>query len=152
MTRILLTAVSALALAGAAQAAPHGHSDFVRDYDTNKDGAVTKAEFDAVRAERLKTMDADKDGRVSEAEYIAEYAARLEAELAASTDEPERKDTIRERQLAQAKVRYAVLDKDKNGDLTAAEFAASGARAFAEQDGDGDGVVKAGEPKKTAEK
>ncbi|ATQ44746.1 hypothetical protein [Caulobacter mirabilis] len=143
-----LAAVSALALAGAVQAAPHGQSDFIRDYDSNKDGTVTSAEFEAVRTARLKAMDLDGDGRVSEAEYIGEYATRLDAKLAASTASAEEKAATREGQLKQAKVRYDVLDGDKNGDLTAAEFAASGKRAFAEQDGDGDGVVKAGEPKR----
>ncbi len=145
-----LAAASALALAGAARAAPHGQSDFIRDYDSNNDGVVTSAEFDAVRTTRLKGMDTDGDGdgRVSEAEYVGEYAARLDAKLAASTASAEEKAAIREGQLKQAKVRYAVLDGDKNGDLTTAEFAASGKRAFAEQDGDGDGVVKAGEPKR----
>lgn len=146
--QVLLTAAAVALLSTTAQAAPHGQSDFVRDYDTDKDGVVTQAEFDAVRASRLKAMDTDGDGKVSEAEYVGEYVARLDAELAASTASAEEKAKIREGQIKQAHVRYGVLDKDKNGDLTAAEFAASGARAFAEQDGNGDGVVKAGEPKK----
>ncbi|MBP7704008.1 MAG: hypothetical protein KA105_01840 [Caulobacter sp.] len=147
---ILRTTLCALALvlvAGAAQAAPHGQADFVRDYDTDKDGVVTKAEYEAIRVSRLKAMDVDGDGRVSETEYVGEYAARLEAELAASTGTD--KDAVRAGQMKQAHVRYGVMDSDKNGDLTAAEFNASGARAFASHDGDGDGVVKAGEAKKT---
>lgn len=141
----------AIVAATAAQAAPHGQSDFLRDYDTDKDGVVTKAEFDALRASRLKAMDADGDGKVSEAEYVGEYVVRLDAQLAASTASAEEKARIREGQIKQTHVRYGVLDKDKNGDLTAAEFAASGARAFAEHDGDGDGAVKAGEARKARE-
>lgn len=141
--------VVAIAAAATAQAAPHGQSAFVQDYDTDKDGVVTRAEFDALRASRLKAMDTNGDGKVSEAEYVGEYVARLDAELAASTASAEDKAKTREGQIKQAHVRFNVLDKDKDGDLTVAEFAASGARAFAEHDGDGDGVVKAGEAKKT---
>lgn len=147
----IATLALTLAFGAAAQAAPHGQSEFVTDYDTNKDGSVTLAEYNAVRETRLKAMDVNADGRVSEDEYVGEYAARLEAELAASTAVADAKESVRERQMKQAHVRFNVLDSDKNGDLTAAEFNASGARAFGEHDGDGDGVVKAGEAKRTAE-
>lgn len=145
---ILRTALFALAFATAAQAAPHGQSDFVTDYDTNKDGAVAKAEFDAIRTARLAGMDTNADGKVDEAEYLAEYLVRLDAQLAASSDSAEDKAKAREGQIAQTHVRFGVLDKDKDKDLSAIEFNDSGDRSFAGHDGDGDGVVKAGEPKK----
>jgi Skp family chaperone for outer membrane proteins len=148
--RTCLSALTLVLAAGtAAQAAPHGQSEFVRDYDTSKDGVVTLDEYNAIRKARLKSMDANADGKIDEAEYVAEYSARLETELAASTDTDEDKKVTRRRQIDQAHVRFGVLDKDKDKDLTVAEFHASGARAFAEHDGDGDGVVKAGEPKKS---
>jgi len=150
--RVCLSALALALVAGAAvQAAPHGQSEFVRDYDTNKDGAVTRDEYEAVRGARLKGMDADGDGRVSHAEYVGEYAARLDAELAASSESAEARAATRAGQMKQADIRYGVLDTDKNDDLSAAEFSASGVRAFASHDGDGDGVVKAGEAKKAGE-
>lgn len=137
-----------LAASTAAQAAPHGQPEFVRDYDTNKDGTVTLDEYNGVREARLKAMDTNGDGKVDEAEYVGEYTARLDAELAASTDSDEDKKVTRRRQLDQAHVRFNVLDKDKDKDLTVAEYHASGERAFTSHDGNGDGVVKDGEAKK----
>ena len=93
-------------------------------------------------------MDLNKDGFVDEAEYVSEYQGRLSAQLAASSDTAEHKAEEEVRQIRQAHVRFGVLDSDKDKKMSAEEFAASGARAFAEQDGDGDGVVSAGEKKK----
>ena len=134
--------------AAAAHAAPHEHSAFITDYDLDKDGKVTAAEFKEVRGQRFAATDADENSGLSEAEYVGEYQGRLETQLAASSDSDERKAEQRARQIRQAHVRFGVLDKDKDGQIVPAEFDASGQRAFAEQDGDGDGVITAGEKKK----
>lgn len=130
----LLAAVPALA-------APHGGSAFLQDYDTNHDGQVTRAEFDAARVQRFQATDANKDGTVSEAEYVGEYSVRLEQQLAASSLTDDKKEEQRQRQIRQAHVRFEVLDGDKDKKMTQAEFDVSGARAFAEHDLDNDGVV-----------
>lgn len=132
----LLTAAT-----GSAVAAPHEGSAFIHDYDTDHDGKVTRAEFDAVRAARFKATDANGDGWVSEDEYVAEYSARLEQQLAASELTEPKKVEERQRQIRQAHVRFGVLDKDKDQKMVQAEYDASGARAFAEQDNDKDGAV-----------
>ena len=147
---LAVTAALLAMAAGTAHAAPHEHSAFVADYDLDKDGKVTQAEFKTARDQRYAATDANKDGGVDEAEYVAEYEARLDAQLAASTDTAERKAEEKVRQIRQAHVRFDVLDKDKDGRMSQAEFDASGARAFAEQDGDGDGIVTAAEPKRQA--
>lgn len=151
--RLPLAMTAALLALGAAsaQAAPHEHSAFIADYDLDKDGKVTAQEFQSVRAQRYAATDANKDGGVDETEYVEEYRARLEAQLAASDESAERKEEQRARQIRQAHVRFDVLDKDKDGKISAAEYDASGQRAFAEQDGDGDGVITPGEKKKKAE-
>ena len=151
--RLPLAVTAALIALGAAQAqaAPHGHSAFIADYDLDKDGKVTGEEFKTVRAQRYGATDANKDGGVDETEYVEEYRVRLEAQLAASDETAERKEEQRVRQIRQAHVRFGVLDRDKDGKISAAEYDASGQRAFAEQDGDGDGVITAGEKKKKAE-
>ena len=148
--RLPLALTAALLAMGAASAhaAPHGHSAFITDYDLDKDGKVTPEEFKTVRGQRFAATDADKDGQLSEAEYVGEYQDRLEAQLAASSDSAERKEEERVRQIRQAHVRFGVLDRDKSGGISPAEFDVSGQRAFAEQDGDGDGVITPGEKKK----
>ena len=145
---LALTAALLALSAASAHAAPHEHSAFITDYDIDKDGKVTAAEFKTVRDQRFAAMDANKDGFVDEAEYVSEYQGRLTAQLAASTEPAERKAEQEVRQIRQAHVRFGVLDTDKDKKMSTEEFAASGVRAFAEQDGDGDGVVSVGEKKK----
>lgn len=151
--RLPLAMTAALLALGVSQAhaAPHEHSAFIVDYDLDKDGKVTVEEFNTVRAQRYAATDANQDGGVDEAEYVEEYRVRLEAQLAASDESAERKEEQRVRQIRQTHVRFGVLDKDKDGKISQAEYDASGQRAFAEQDGDGDGVITPGEKKKKAE-
>lgn len=139
-----------LAIAGSAVAAPHEGSAFIHDYDTDHDGEVARAEFDAVRVERFKTTDANHDGWISEDEYVGEYSGRLEQQLAASERTEDKKAEERQRQIRQAHVRFGVLDKDKNAKMVQAEYDASGARAFAEQDNDKDGTVTQADSAATA--
>jgi hypothetical protein len=134
-------AVAAALLAGPAISAPHEGSAFIHDYDTDHDGQVTRAEFDAVRVGRFAATDSNKDGWVSEDEYVGEYSGRLEKQLAESGESEDKKAEERQRQIRQAHVRFGVLDKDKDKKMTQAEYDASGARAFAEQDADANGIV-----------
>lgn len=127
----LLAAAPGLATAQEPVARGHSKTEFLKAYDTNLDGKVTQAEYDARRHDDYARTDADKDGAVTEAEYVAEYAARLDAELAAQ----------RKRSLDQAKVRFNVIDADKSGRMTPAEYAAIAARTFTGLDTNGDGVV-----------
>lgn len=149
--KILLPLTAALlALPASAIAAPHEGSAFIHDYDADHDGQVTRAEFDAARAARFQATDVNKDGWVSEEEYVGEYRARLEQQLAASGQSEEKKEEERQRQIRQAHVRFGVLDKDKDSKMTEAEYDASGARAFAEQDDDRNGIVTATDAAATA--
>ncbi len=136
----------------AIHAAPHEGSAFIRDYDANHDGQVTRAEFDAGRVARFRATDTNGDGWVSEDEYVAEYSGRLEQQLAASDRSEEKKAEERQRQIRQTHVRFGVLDKDKDGKMTQAEYDASGARAFAEQDDDKDGIITQADAAATAAK
>jgi len=133
-----------------ALAAPHEGSAFIHNYDTDHDGQVTRAEFDAVRVTRFKTTDANHDGWVSEDEYVGEYSARLEQQLATSNLTEDKKTEERQRQIRQTHVRFGVLDKDKDKKMVQAEYDASGARAFAEQDDDKDGTVTQSDATATA--
>lgn len=57
--------------------------------DTNNDGAVSKAEFDAAGEKHFAMMDADNDGQITQAERQAAHAkmkAQWKAKKAAKTD------------------------------------------------------------------
>lgn len=62
----------------------HDKAEFMENYDINSDSIVARAEFDARRGEHFSRADTNRDGALTEAEYVAEYQARLDAELAAT--------------------------------------------------------------------
>jgi hypothetical protein len=109
----------------------HSKREFLEAYDANKDGKVSKQEFAAKRSVDHKDLDLNENGSVNELEYVNEYAFRLDKELAAR----------RAGQIRQAHVRFGVLDTNKDGLLSAEEFAASGDRMFSRLDTSGDGFV-----------
>ncbi len=145
-TRTILAAFAVAALAGSAHAASHDRDTFIKEQDQNADGAVSKDEFAATRAAEFARMDANKDGALSHDEYVGDFKARLEARLAASTDTAKDKEEERVRQMRQANVRFGVLDTDKSGAITKAEFDYSGWRMFMHHDTNNDGAVSAADP------
>ena len=72
MHKLLMAACAAALLsAGVAIAQPApgaGMRDFIAQADANHDGAITRAEWDAARAERFTQEDADHNGALSAAE------------------------------------------------------------------------------------
>ncbi|AYV49170.1 hypothetical protein CFHF_12660 [Caulobacter flavus] len=137
----VLAAVSAPALA-----ASHARDTFIKEQDVNGDGVVTKEEFVITREQLFKAIDADKNGVLSKEEYVGEFKGRLEKRLAGSTETAEKKEEERVRQMRQADVRFGVLDSDKSGGITPAEFAYSGWRMFVTHDTNKDGTVSAADP------
>lgn len=150
MTLRFLVAACAVTLAAPALAASHDPKTFLQEHDTNHDGQVPRAEFDAARDARFKATDANGDGWVSDAEYLSEYQARLEADLAHSDMTDEKKTEERQRQVRQTHVRFGVLDTNKNQRMEKAEYDVSGARAFAMNDADNNGVITASDTATTA--
>lgn len=72
-TLILAAALTLAATAGVAQpAAPPALATIFKAWDTDGDGAVSKAEWVAAGrpAERFDLIDADKDGKVTMAEVV----------------------------------------------------------------------------------
>lgn len=135
---IIFAAVPAAAAQSATQTPPAGNAggghskrEFLETYDANKDGKVSKEEFAAKRSADHKGLDLNENGSVSELEYVNEYTFRLDKELAAR----------RAGQIRQAHVRFGVLDTNKDGVLSAEEFAASGDRMFKRLDTTEDGFV-----------
>lgn len=148
-TRIILAAAVAASLAaGSAHAASHARDTFIKEQDQNGDGVVSKDEFAATRAIQFAKTDADKNGSLSQTEYVGEFKARLEKKLAADTRPADKKEEERVRQMRQADVRFGVLDSDKSGAITRAEFDYSGWRMFNHHDTNNDGAVSAADPVK----
>lgn len=111
----------------------HSKGAFVKSYDANEDGVVSKAEFMASRKEGYDLRDSDGNGTLVESEYVGEYIKRLDRSL-----KERRMSSIR-----QAYVRFDVLDTDENKEMTLAEFNDSGIRMFKRLDTNEDGVVNA---------
>jgi len=124
-----------LALPMLASAAPHEIRPFIADYDLDHDGAVSKEEFADERERRFIATDFNHDGGLSEEEYVGEYRARV------GSKGLEREAL--ERQIKQAHVRYGVLDSNKDGHISRAEYAYSGWMMFGKHDYTNDGTVSA---------
>lgn len=87
-----------------AGAAPAKRPAPLMQLDTDGDGRVTRAEWDAPRLERLKAMDPDQDGFVTLEEMKADAVARAT-----------------KRAEAMAERRFNRLDSDGDGKISAAE-------------------------------
>jgi len=85
-------------------------------WDANGDGKLTKAEFDKAQHAAFDKIDANKDGVATPDEL--EAARKVERQ---------------ERAAAMAKVRFAELDKDKNGQISLSEFQAAETQRFADR-------------------
>ena len=120
---------------GLAGAASHNIKVFITEHDLNHDGSVSKEEFSDERERLFIVTDANHDGGLSHDEYVGAYRERL------MLTKPDEKTV--ERQMKQADVRYNVLDSNKDGHISRAEYAFSGWRMFVEHDYTKDGTVAA---------
>ncbi|MFN4176536.1 EF-hand domain-containing protein [Phenylobacterium sp.] len=77
LIRPLVLAALLAGTAGAAAAQMPAPADVVKRWDTDGDGAVSKAEWVAAGrpAERFDIVDRDKDGKITAAELEAAFAA-----------------------------------------------------------------------------
>lgn len=136
---LIASLVLAALISGPALAASHDRGEFVREQDLNGDGKVTKDEYAAGREKEFARMDADKDGGLSRDEYANDFKARLPAKIAALP--AGQRDAQEARELRQVGVRFGVLDSDRSGKITPAEFAYSGWMMFANHDDNRDGAI-----------
>jgi len=125
----------------------HGLQAFLGSYDTNRDGQVTRAEFDAVRLQRFRAADANGDGVLTEAEYVAEFEGRLKRQY---FDDGKQPDKAYENGIQQAHVRFSIVNRARDGRFTPAEDAAIADRTFKGLDTDGDGTVSRNDPPRAA--
>jgi hypothetical protein len=137
---MLLLALPLLAAAPMAHAASHSITTFIEEQDLNGDGKVSLAELKAGRQVGFMKADFDESGGLTEVEYVGEYEGRLMLNLSKIAD-PEKRTEEQQRQMRQAKVRFGVLDTDKNGLIDYTEYLNSGVKMFDRQDRDKDGFV-----------
>lgn len=126
----------AAAAGPAAPAGGHGLPAFIGGFDANRDGVVTRQEYDAVRAQRYTAADTNRDGVLGEDEYVAEFAARLQQQYAGRAQDDKYAGSIK-----QAHVRFKILDTDHDGKLTLAEENAIAEKTFQRTDTNGDGKI-----------
>jgi hypothetical protein len=120
----------------AAPAGGHSLSAFIGGFDANRDGVVTRAEYDAVRKQRFTAADTNHDGSLGEDEYVAEFEGRLKQQYAGRAQDDGFAASIK-----QAHVRFKILDADHDGKLTMEEETAIAEKTFKRTDTNGDGKI-----------
>jgi hypothetical protein len=118
--------------AGTSRPTPRSTSGVMR-YDTNGDGFVDRAEWNAGQEARFKQLDTDGDGRLSRDELFARTPSTGPSVLP-SDAQLRRQDTY-----------FRLLDADRDGFVSKEEFMAQAARNFARCDLDKDGRINTDE-------
>ena len=113
-------AVLALAFgAGAAQAKT------LMDYDTNSDGVITKAEFQAMQIDSFRRLDANGDGMVNaaEVEQLASQAGRSVSGSRILSRDGNNDGVVTESEYLTAAPGFDRADRNKDGVLAGNELA-----------------------------
>jgi Ca2+-binding EF-hand superfamily protein len=104
------------------------HGDFsqriLKRVDTDQDGKISKAEFDAEGSKLFAKLDRNSDGKVAENEMPQRHWARFGGKM------------------------FDRIDADKDGKVTKAEFEAAGDKMFQRMDKNGDGILEKDEMQK----
>lgn len=126
----------------------HGLDAFLGSYDANRDGQVTRGEFDAIRLQRFQAADTNGDGVLNEAEYVAEYEGRLKRQYFEQGRQP---DDAYANNIKQAHTRFGIVNRARDGKFTRAEDQAIADKSFTGLDSNGDGVVSKADPQRPRE-
>jgi Ca2+-binding EF-hand superfamily protein len=102
-------------------------------YDTNKDGVVDRAEWKAGQEARFKQLDANGDGKLTQEELFARTPADGDSVVPS------------DRQAQRQTSYFQLLDADKDGFVSLAEFMVQADRNFARCDLNNDGRIDTAE-------
>ena len=115
------------------QSKPRPSSGLMR-YDTNGDGVVDRAEWDAGQEARFKQLDTDKDGKLTQ------------DELFGRTPSADRNNVLpTDRQVQRQSSYFRLMDTDRDGFVSKAEFMAQAERNFQRCDLNKDGRINTAE-------
>jgi Ca2+-binding EF-hand superfamily protein len=92
--------------------------------DSDKDGKISKAEFDAEGSKLFAKLDENGDGKIAANEMPQRHWARFGGKM------------------------FDRMDADKDGKVTKAEFEAAGDKMFQRMDKNGDGIIEKDEMQK----
>ena len=128
-TLLLLLAAGGIGLtAAAAPAAAHRGLHKFNRADTDKDGKITRAEFDAARNARFAGIDANGDGTLEISElraWVRAWPSRFrDARFKALDGDSDGKVGVEE-YVAQRKAMFARIDANNDGTVDKAEFNAA---------------------------
>jgi len=160
-TLITILLIAGLASSNLALADRGGPGKFMRFFDTNEDGSVTREEFEAASKARFARMDANSDAQVTTDEFQAYIETRRGEKKAAklkqvdtNNDGQVSKDEFVAYKSARAEQKFARMDTNQDDVLSAEEFKncrkhdkggkqgkRSGQRLFASLDANDDGQV-----------
>ncbi|HEX6121411.1 MAG TPA: EF-hand domain-containing protein [Dongiaceae bacterium] len=147
MRKAFALAISAglLSALGGAAMADKGPGMFERA-DTNGDGFVSKEEFAAGRTQMFAKLDANGDGFIDQGELDKAREAWRQQHVKATQDQGAQQPQSSEasQPATEAKRHHGFMermDTDKDGKISAGEFAAAGDQMFAKLDKNADGKL-----------
>lgn len=104
------------------------HGDFTQRVlervDGDKDGKISKAEFDAEGSKMFAKLDENRDGKIAESEMPQRHWAKFGGKM------------------------FDRMDADNDGKVTKAEFQAAGEQMFQRMDKNADGIIEKDEMQK----
>lgn len=130
----------AIGLAAAQEGGPGGRGqEHLAQVDTNHDGAISRAEFDAAHAAMFARLDANHDGQISAEEHRAHRGEHM------GEHRGRRRGGDGEHRGDHEGGRMAMLDANQDGSITRDEFLARPMQMFDRLDANHDGAISADE-------
>ncbi|SOD95974.1 EF-hand domain-containing protein [Caenispirillum bisanense] len=109
--------------------------------DTDKDGAVSKAEFQAMHDQRFTALDADKDGTVSQDEFVNADPQAMGMGMGPGWNADAMPEAMKDMMAERRAFMFRGLDADDSRTLTKDELAAHAEPRFEMIDANDDGKI-----------